>query len=158
MVDVGLVIGMVLERDATHLLLSDGSAIFSPNELLFAEVSAGSGLAVSYHVSDGRKVAETLTIIPPLKRPGRPERMPQGQQDPGCTTWSIPRQERPRQDKPDTLVCPLCRKPILDLDPVLLSAGARIVVHLRCDNLRRKVAGKNKAEETGQSAKYGPMT
>jgi hypothetical protein len=43
MVDVSLVIGMVLERDATHLLLSDGSEIFSPNELLFAEVSAGTG-------------------------------------------------------------------------------------------------------------------
>ena len=96
MVDAGLVIGMVLERDATHLLLSDGSEIFSPNELLFAEVSAGTGLAVSYHVAGGRKVAETLTIIPPLKRPGRPEVMPQGQQDLGCTAWSLPKQERPR--------------------------------------------------------------
>jgi hypothetical protein len=61
-------------------------------------------------------------------------------------------------DKPDTPVCPLCRKPILDMDTVLFSAGERLVIHLRCDNLRRKVAGKNKAEETGQSAKYGPMS
>ena len=60
-------------------------------------------------------------------------------------------------EKPDTHVCPLCRKPILDMDAVLFSAGERLVIHLRCDNLRRKVAGKNKAEETGQSAKYGPM-
>ncbi len=61
-------------------------------------------------------------------------------------------------DKPEKLVCPLCRKPILSTDTVLFSAGQRLAVHLRCDNLRRKVAGENEAEEAGQSAKYGPMS
>ena len=126
--------------------------------MLFAEVSAGTGLAVSYHVSGGRKVAESLAIVPPLKRPGRPKVMPQGHQDLGCTAWFIPEQEGPAMDKPDTLVCPLCRKPILSMDAVFFSAEERLVIHRRCDNLRKNVAAKNKAEETGQSAKYGPMS
>ena len=61
-------------------------------------------------------------------------------------------------DSHDKLVCPLCLKPILDVDEVLFSGGTRLTVHLRCDNLRRKVAGRNEAEETGQYAKYGPMS
>ncbi len=88
MVDSGLVIGTVLERDATHLLLSDGSEIFSPNESAFPDVSAGTGVAVSYLVSGGQKVAEALTIIPPVKRSGH--------QELDRVAWSFPTQERPR--------------------------------------------------------------
>ena len=85
MVDAGLVIGTVLEGDAIHLLLSDGSEIFFPDEADFSEVSAGTAVAVSYHISGGRKVAETLTIIPPLKRPGRPGMLPEGHEELGRT-------------------------------------------------------------------------
>ena len=60
----------VLEGGATRLLLSDGSEIFCPDEPVFWGVSAGTAAAVSYQISGGRKVAETLTIVPPLKRLG----------------------------------------------------------------------------------------
>jgi hypothetical protein len=146
MVDSNLVIGTVLESDATHLLLSDGSDISSPKGLALPEVSSGAGVAVSYHVVGGRKVAEMLTIIPPPKRPGHPGMVPTGQQDLGYTA-----------DTPDTRVCPLCREPIVDTDTVVFSAGTQLTLHLRCDNLHRKVAGRNEAEEAGQSSKYGPM-
>lgn len=60
----GLIVGRVLEADAKRLLLADGSEISAHDGFRLPELLAGMTVMVSYTITDGRKLAVALTIVP----------------------------------------------------------------------------------------------
>jgi hypothetical protein len=59
-----VMVGVLLERHADHILLSNGTQIFLGDAVLPEGAEFGRSLSVTYTVEDGKKQADTIELVP----------------------------------------------------------------------------------------------
>lgn len=59
-----VMVGVLLERHADHILLSNGTQIFLRDAVLPDDAELGRSLTVTYTVEDGKKQANKIELVP----------------------------------------------------------------------------------------------